>query len=369
MQYIIDNPILINCVRMHDPVTRSLTGNFSHCLHLIEAIEKLKKLNLYVHADALTAPHISAIVPPERLVVEGQPIDTILQMELAIARAIRKVRPILYHKPTGQLPLIPVKCRTVWGVADLGYRHLPMGFLQRMYKRLSYSSSAGRANHITAISNSVRDEIISALHVSPGKVSTIYHGTSEFSSDAEVVPNCPPVFLMTFGHQRHKNVETCVAVIKELKSADIHMPLLVVGRVEQQRQLEAQSQKMGVQDNIRFCGRVSNGQLRFLYERAVCLLFLSRHEGFGLPVLEAMGLGCPVIASNVFSLPEVVSDAAPMFDCDDAAGVAKEIRQLCRNPGIRERRIKSGYENAARFTWRRAAEETIAIYKAVLELQ
>ena len=323
-------------------------------------------MEFYVHVDALTYPQIAGIIPDERLVIETESVDSIFQMEIAIAKAIRKIRPALYHKLTGQLPFLPMRCPTVWGIADLGYRHLPMKPIQRLYKWLSYSISASRAAHIITISDSVRLETINALSVPSDKVTTIHLGTSQFMTKAEPVEGCPPAFLMTFGHQQHKNVETCIAVVKDLKSVGISIPLMVVGRVKPEWGLSKHAASLGVRDDIHFCGRLTDGQLRYLYERAVCLLFLSRHEGFGLPVLEAMGTGCPVIASNVFSLPEVVGDAAPKFCCDDAAGVAKDVALLIRHPDVRKARIKAGHDNACRFTWEKAAEETFEVYRTVL---
>jgi len=351
---------------MHVAGTRTFFGNFSLCIQLIEAMEKLNRLNLYVHADATSAPHVSAIVPSNRVIIEPRPVDTVLQMELSISRAIRKLRPSLYHKPTGQLPLIPLRCPAVWGVADLGYRHLPMSFGKRLYKQISYSRSAKGASHITAISNSVRDEIISALHVDEAKVTTIYLGTSKIDADAVPVPNCPPQYMLAFGHQRHKNVETCIDVVAELKNAGISIPLLVVGKASEQASLEARAVARGVANIVQFCGRVSDGELRFLYERAVCLLFLSRHEGFGLPVLEAMALGCPVVASNAFALPEIVGRSAPIFDCNDAKGVSREVTSLFSDAKLRKQRIADGYENTKAFSWDRAAKETILVYEKVL---
>jgi|GEM_PF-2242017 len=361
-----ESPILINCIRMHVPGSRSFAGNFSLCMHLIQALEKLNRLNIYVHADPYTEPYVSAAVPANRMIVEKRPVDTILQMELAIARTIKEVKPIIYHKPTGQLPLIPVQCRTVWGVADLGYRHLPMGVAKKFYKQISYSRSAKRATHITAISNVVREEIITALHVEREKVTTIYCGTSELALPSTPIPNCPSLFMLAFGHQRHKNVETCIDVVAELKHSGVNIPLLVAGKVSQQADLEARALKASVADMIKFCGRVSDGELRFLYERAFCLLFLSRHEGFGLPVLEAMAIGCPVIASNAFALPEVVGKSAPVFDCDDAKGVAFEVRALLGDEALRKQRIAEGHKNTKIFSWERAAEETVAVYEKAL---
>jgi glycosyltransferase involved in cell wall biosynthesis len=107
--------------------------------------------------------------------------------------------------------------------------------------------------------------------------------------------------------------------------------------------------------------------LRAIYERALGLLFLSKFEGFGLPVVEAMSLGCPVISSDACSLPEIVSNGGLVYSPDDVVGVAKGMDRLVSQSWYRESLIQAGREQAATFSWSRAAEETINVYQQVLK--
>ena len=102
-------------------------------------------------------------------------------------------------------------------------------------------------------------------------------------------------------------------------------------------------------------GAVDDGELRALYENAACLIFPSLYEGFGLPPLEAMTLGCPVIASNRTSLPEVCGDAAILVDPDDRAALADAVRRVVGDTDLRKELIARGQEHAATYTWARAA--------------
>jgi alpha-1,3-rhamnosyl/mannosyltransferase len=117
---------------------------------------------------------------------------------------------------------------------------------------------------------------------------------------------------------------------------------------------------------VRFVGRISDASLAGLYGRALGLLFLSRYEGFGLPLIEAMGCGCPVIASNVCSLPEVAGDAAPLFDPDDVPGIARAMDALAGEPGHRDELVARSRRRAEQFTWERAAAETVKVYQSLL---
>jgi glycosyltransferase involved in cell wall biosynthesis len=106
---------------------------------------------------------------------------------------------------------------------------------------------------------------------------------------------------------------------------------------------------------VRLTGYVTDAQLRALYESAACFVFPSRYEGFGLPPLEAMACGCPVIASDAASIPEVCGDAALSFDRDDPAALRAQLDRLLGDPALRAALAEAGRHRAATYTWERAA--------------
>lgn len=358
--------ILMNCIRMHRKGDNAFSGNVSHCLRLITALEQLQQIDLHVHVDEQTLSYIAPVIPHDRLVLEDRSVNSVIDMELSIRRAVKRIRPDLYHKPIGQLPLLPIGCKSVWGVADLGYRHLPMGRIQRLYKQISYRVSARKAVRILTVSDSTNREVVEALNVPREKVQTIYPGTTSFECPVEVYPNLSPRFVITFAHQRHKNVEKVIEAVAAVRASGIELALIVVGSLDYRQDLDRVAAENKISEHVIYTGHVSDGQLRHLYENALCLAFLSRHEGFGLPVLEAMNAGCPVISSDAFALPEVVGDAAPIYDCDDHEGVASELRNFISDESYRESWIAKGHANAKKFTWQRAAEETVAVYRSEL---
>jgi glycosyltransferase involved in cell wall biosynthesis len=124
-----------------------------------------------------------------------------------------------------------------------------------------------------------------------------------------------------------------------------------------------------VPDGVESLGRVSLDELASLYRRAATLVFPSLYEGFGLPVLEAMARGVPVATSDRASLPEVAGDAALLFDPERPAEIAAAIESLLADPARAERLRAAGRERAARFSWRAAAEATLATYRRALDVQ
>jgi len=115
-----------------------------------------------------------------------------------------------------------------------------------------------------------------------------------------------------------------------------------------------------------FTGVVNDERLVELYQQATLFVFPSRYEGFGLPVLEAMACGCPVICSNASSLPEVAGDAAILVDPMDVEGFTHEMDRVLTSSDLRRNLRGRGLAQAARFSWDRTARETIAVYKKVL---
>jgi len=164
----------------------------------------------------------------------------------------------------------------------------------------------------------------------------------------------------------HKNFEATVQAVLEANKRH-PMQLVVTGRpnVQGQKWMEL-LQQAGVRDRIVFAGYLEREELESLYAGACALVFLSRIEGFGFPALEAMANGCPVVCSNVASLPEVVGDAALLHDPDDLTGACASILRLCREPQLREELVRKGRERAGLFTWEDVAQRTISVWRQIL---
>ena len=126
-------------------------------------------------------------------------------------------------------------------------------------------------------------------------------------------------------------------------------------------------ERLGLKEDVRHVGYVRQEDLPALYSGALLFLFPSLYEGFGMPVLEAMACGTPVLTSDVTSLPEVVGDAAVQVDPLDVESIAREILRLVEDGQLREEYVRKGLERAKEFTWERTARETLAVYRKALE--
>jgi len=179
-----------------------------------------------------------------------------------------------------------------------------------------------------------------------------------------------PYVLCVAGADPSKNVETLVEAFARLALPlrDKH-DLVLVGDFRRRADLRDLVGRVGIEKQTVFTGIVSDDQLIDLYQHASLFVFPSRYEGFGLPVLEAMACGCPVICSNVSSLPEVAGDAALLVDPSGMAGLACEMERVLTDSHLRQGLRERGLTQAAKFTWDRTARETIAVYKKVVQKQ
>jgi glycosyltransferase involved in cell wall biosynthesis/tetratricopeptide (TPR) repeat protein len=173
-----------------------------------------------------------------------------------------------------------------------------------------------------------------------------------------------PFFLHVGALDPHKNFETVIQAFGRLSRGSAR--LVVVGQKQHFLKQVADYVAQQKMKDIIFTGYIPRPELEALYQDAVALLFLSRYEGFGFPVLEAMAQGCPVITTNVTSLPEVVGDAAVTFDPGDSVGVAQEMQRLLGSFTRREDFRRKGLAQAAKFTWEKTARKTITAWERML---
>jgi glycosyltransferase involved in cell wall biosynthesis len=162
-----------------------------------------------------------------------------------------------------------------------------------------------------------------------------------------------PFILLVGSKALHKNVAIIYSIADELATRGID--LVVVGGTD--ANVYAQESGVRITSNVRHIGRVNDDDLASLYQHALCLVFPSRIEGFGLPALEAMALGCPVISSDAASLPEVCGDAALYAPPNESGAWLAAICQIAAEPTLRERLASAGRKRAKAFSWRQGAEK------------
>jgi len=180
-------------------------------------------------------------------------------------------------------------------------------------------------------------------------------------------PDTP--LLLHVGHtQPRKNLEGLLHALALLRRRNAEVVVFQVGGTPTPRQA-ALIESLGLQEAIRFLGSVADSELVALYNLADVFIFPSFYEGFGLPPLEAMACGTPVVVSNAASLPEVVGDAGLLVDPHEPESIAEAVGQVLQDPELAEELRQKGLKRAQQFTWKRTAEETLAVYQAVVQKQ
>ncbi len=302
--------------------------------------------------------------------------------EQAIAPALLlRDRPDVLHCPLNVVPLA-TPCKTVLTIHDLGFMRFPERYraAKRRYLHAATSLSARRASHIITDAESGRQEIIELLGVSPEKVSAIPLGV-----DARFQPldpaqveqfrqekNLPPRFVLYLGTlEPRKNLPLLLRGFARLRRDQpeaVEGVELVLGGAKGwlYDEIFRLVRELELEPITHFPGYVSEEELPLWYNSAECFVYPSVYEGFGLPPLEAMSCGCPVITSNTSSLPEVVGSAGLTVGPDDEAGLSAALARLLTDPAERASRKEQGLGQAQKFTWKETARRTLEVYRRVV---
>ena len=267
------------------------------------------------------------------------------------------------HVPGGLLSfcnLAPVLHRKqIVCIHDLHTRLAPESYstLFRWAHRIVLPILGRRADFITTVSELSRTHLVEYGVAAAEKIVVTHNGSDHIHRWHQQGPSRfsrPPVrpFIFCLGQtQKYKNLDLLIALSKQLDA--LGLDICIAGHVSEAAIKASPSAELR---NVRFLGRVTDAELADLYANALCFVFPSRMEGFGLPVVEAMALGCPVVSSNIPALVEVCHDAAILVHPDDAQGWLTAIQALHVDPQLRERMMTHGLERARQFSWRVIAE-------------
>jgi glycosyltransferase involved in cell wall biosynthesis len=274
------------------------------------------------------------------------------------------------------LPLRSVP--TVLTVHDLIFRRLPAHHkpLNRWYLNLTVPLYCRRANHIIAVSEYTRRDLISAYGLPPEKITVVCEAAAprfrlqppEAIAAVRTRYSLPNRYLLFVGTiEPRKNLTRLLAAFETIYGEGLSDGLVIVGRRGWlYGDFFAHLEQSPVKQAVLFPGYVMDEDLPGIYAGAQALVFPSLCEGFGLPVLEAMACGTPVVSSNASSIPEAGGEAALYFDPTDTAEITTTTRRLLREAGLQDSMRAQGLAQAARFSWDLAATATEAVYDAVL---
>ncbi len=283
----------------------------------------------------------------------------------------------LYHATEHLLPCL--RRPTVLTVHDLIFEAYPQHhtWTNRAFLRVAMPLFVRRATAILAVSRHTRRDLVERYRTPSTKIHVVYEGVDSRFAPVGLAgvralrqrysPD-RPYLLMVGTLEPRKNHITAFRALARLKAQGFPHRLLVVGGrgwlfEPVQRQVEA----LGLQGDVAFVGRVADAELPGLYTGADCFLLPSLYEGFGLPLLEAMACGAPVVCSNVSSLPEIAGSAALLVAPQDDEALAEAVRRVLTEPGLAEHLRQAGRLRAAPFRWERTAAETLAVYQEVVD--
>jgi glycosyltransferase involved in cell wall biosynthesis len=286
----------------------------------------------------------------------------------------------LYHATDFTLPPVHEETRTLLTVHDLSFIRAPESAEPglRRYLESVVPRSIRRADHILADSESTRRDIIDLYGTAESKITVLYCGVE----DRFYPVNDPPVlarvrekygignrpYILSVGTvQPRKNYARLVEAFNRLNRPNL---LLVIagGKGWLEDPLYERIEQLNMSDRVHFTGFIDDADLPALYSGALLMAYPSLYEGFGLPPLEAMACGTPIVSSNTSSLPEVIGDAGIMVDPLDIAAMTEQIKRVLDNSELRHTLKTRGQLRVQRFNWQTAATQLRGQYEALLSM-
>jgi len=299
------------------------------------------------------------------------------QFALPARLFLEKIKPNVFFTPSHYAPRIsPVP--TAIAIMDVSYLHFPAYFDKSDLYQLRHwtSYSAKHAKRIFTISSASKRDIIAEYHIAPDQVIITYPGIKNALKSMERIFSTEELkkkfgvlgsYVLFVGTlQPRKNIARLIEAFAKVAQRKKDVELVIIGKKGwlYEAILDA-PQKFGISHKVKFLDFVTDEDLPSFYKHAICFILPSLYEGFGLPVLEAMSYGCPVITSNISSLPEAGGDAAAYVNPTDSNEIAAKILELIENEKVRKNMIKKGYEQIKKFSWEKTAGETLKVLEEI----
>jgi glycosyltransferase involved in cell wall biosynthesis len=344
---------------------RKRTGVVNTTLHLARELTASHPSDVIVYTDRSAAVGDFQEPTPTDVPLSRLRAPAIAWKHLVLPLALAQDRIEVFHSPTGTLPLA-APCPEVVTIHDLFAAIEPRWFSPRVgwQLRVTQRRAARAARRVIAVSERTRRDLVERFEVLPAKIQVVYNGVDHrrfcpADVDGEAIARrfgVPYPFILCVGSlMPWRNAPRLLRAV-----ARLGLGLLFVGRDIWGSDPTARIATEHGWDWARFAGYVLDQDLPSLYAAARVFAYPSLYEGFGIPPLEAMASGTPVVASTAGALPEVLGDAALLVDPYDEAMLAEALRAAVDDDGTLRRR---GLQRAARFSWTRAAEQTWRVYE------
>ena len=306
----------------------------------------------------------------------------ILSEQFTYPKLIKVNQIDLYHGLHYSMPLIK-KTRIVTTVHDTTFYKVPHThvWLKKLYFKFFIKYSSNHSDHLISVSDNTKIDLINLFNIKPEKITTTHLGVDEKFKPIDdldkfqILQNkyhLPDHFVLYVGLiEPRKNLSSLIRAYSNLRMSiglnkDIH--LVIAGRWGwESEELMALVSELNITEKIHFPGYIEQDDLPFLYNMAKVFVYPSFYEGFGLPVLESMACGTPVITSNISSMPEFVGDSGLLIDPNDISGIQNALSDLLMNDQLRIELSGRALKRSKEFTWKETARKTLDVYRRVLK--
>ncbi len=338
-------------------------------IHHISADHKITVLTKEHRVDYLKK------IAPKFTVIDSSYKEFTFAEQLDLLKQVRKLQPDLVHFGKVNQPIFyrGTVVTTMHDLTTTRFRNPSKNWVvftikQQIYKWVNVVA-ARKSKAIITPSEFVKDDVARFARINSRKITVTYEAADPIKDQSEPVEELHnQQFIMYVGRPMpHKNLDRLIDAFQLLRQQQPALRLVLVGKRDAvYKQLQKRTEQKNIK-NIIFTGHISDGQLKWLYEHTAAYVFPSLSEGFGLPGLEAMIAGAPVISSNTTCLPEIYKDGAEYFDPLSTEDMADAINRVLSDEGLRKHLIKRASAVSAKYSWQRTAQETLTVYNQVLE--
>ena len=372
----------------YTPAVHQRAGIGRYTRGLVQALTQLDSENRYsLMVLGRTGAHFVPTALPANFKLRFAPISdrwaTVLWYRLNVPLPVELFTGLtdLFHGPSFTLP--PSFTPSLLTVHDLSFLRYPHGAHPALLAWLTKAvpRSLRRARHVLADSESTRTDLIELMQVPTDRITVIGAGVEErFKpvTDPETLGQVraryklPDRFILSVSTlEPRKNFTGLIAAFNQMVTssrlssmADLHL-VIAGGKGWLYDDIFAAAETSPLRERIHFAGYVADEDLPALYSLATLFAFPSHYEGFGIPVLESMACGTPVVCANNSSLPEIAGDAALLIEATDTEALADAIHHLVIDTSLREKLIQRGYEQAGKFRWEKAARRLLDVYSTI----
>lgn len=371
---------MIKVAYNYQTFTHQKYGGISRVFSNIASLVNLSdEFDVTVHAGLYQNKYLSSNV--SGLVIRGRQISypsyppKSERFFLAINPLLCKItlasdNPAIVHETYySDLDVVPKQSKTVVTVVDMIHEKFSASMGVSKFQKTK-ANAIKRADSIICVSEHTKQDLIKILNISPEKVSVVYVGHSlQKSLEADdFVPlvGSPYLLYVGFRGRLYKNFNRLLEAYSISKNLKKNFKLVCFGsNTFSRKELDMiGSYGIDVSDVLYFAG--DDSILSNLYTHAAAFIYPSLYEGFGIPPLEAMSFSCPVVCSNVSSIPEVAGDAAYYFDPYDVSDISRAIEEVVFSPSLRQDMVAKGKLRIEMFSWEKCAQETMFVYKKLL---